>query len=123
MPKKKLLIIEDDKLLSSILLTHMEKEGFEVLTAANARSGMKKALKEHPNLILLDIMMPGMDGLTMLSKLRMDKWGSKVPVVLLSNFSDPYKVKRAEKYKADDYILKAEAQLSDIVRKVKEKIS
>jgi len=120
--KKKILIVEDDKLLLELLCDRMKKEGFQLYKAKEGASALKKALKNRPDLILLDIMMPGMDGLTMLNKLRRNKkWGSKVPVVLLSNFSDPHKLAQAKEYKASDYLLKAESKMADIIRKVREK--
>ena len=69
--------------------------------------------------------MPGMDGLTMLRKLRRNEWGKKVPIVLLSNFSDPAKVATAKKYNVStkDYLLKAESRMADILRKGQEKVA
>src|SRR3989344_8460028 len=89
--KKKLLIVEiveDEAALSNALCDKFEREHFEVLKAKNGEEGLSIALRERPDIILLDIMLPVMDGITMLHKLREDEWGKKAHVVVLTNVSD-----------------------------------
>jgi len=83
--KKTVLIVEDDGMLRKVLSRRIEEEGYEVLRAEDGRQGLKTALKKHPDLILLDLMMPVMDGVEMLGELRQDKWGSEVYVYILTN--------------------------------------
>src|SRR6266498_6092249 len=82
---KKILVVEDEKLIVNVLSQKFKKEGFSVFSAIDGLEGYKVALEKHPDLILLDIIMPRMDGLKMLSKLRTDPWGKTVPVVVLTN--------------------------------------
>jgi len=99
----------------------LNAEGFEVLIAHNGEEGLKKALEEKPDLILLDIIMPVMDGLTVLKKLREDERGKNIPVVALTNLGDIKTVSEVLAHGASDYLIKSEWKLDDLVRKVKEK--
>ncbi len=72
---KKILVVEDDVPELNALRDKFTREGFSILTAKNGEEGLAIALREHPDLILLDIIMPVMDGITMLVKLREDSWG------------------------------------------------
>lgn len=121
--KKLILIIEDERALFQVLQKKFENEGFMVSIAVNGEEGLKKAKKEKPSLILLDIVMPKMDGMTMLQKLREDKgWGSKVPVILLTNLGESEKIAEATKRGVHDYLIKTDWKLNDVVKKVREKI-
>lgn len=122
MPTKKVLIVEDEKNMFSLLKNGLEKEGITVFGTTNGADGLKSALKNHPDLILLDIIMPKMDGLTMLYKLRQDKWGRNVKVVILTNLSDGNSVAAALKSGVYDFLVKADWKLSDLIQKVKEKL-
>lgn len=115
-------IVEDDKLLQSILAEQLEKSGFKVITAKDGEKGLELALNDHPDLVLLDIIMPNMDGITMLKKLREDKRGKNIPVVVLSNLSNPETIAEALMGQAFDYMVKAHCEPKDIVNKVKEKL-
>src|SRR3989338_654249 len=84
-PNKKVLIVEDDPSMLLILSKTLAKEGFDVLKAENGQIGLNTALREHPDLIFLDVLMPVMDGMTTMKKLREDAWGATVPIVLLTN--------------------------------------
>jgi len=121
--KKTILIIEDDESLRKILSHTLNGEELNVLEAQDGEEGLKKALTEHPDLILLDIVLPKMDGLTVLKKLREDEaWGKEVPVVTLTNLSDIKTVSEMLEHGASDYLIKSEWKLEDLVRKVKEKV-
>lgn len=95
-------------------------EGFETLQAATAEEGMELALKEKPNLILLDIILPKMDGIAMLKILRENAWGKNVPVIILSNVTDLKRVSEAMRLGVYDYIVKTDLILNDLVKQVKE---
>ncbi len=124
MPKKqyKILIIDDEKTLLNALVNKFTEESFKTLVAVNGEDGLATALAERPDLILLDIIMPKMDGITMLKKLRLDKWGKTVPVILLTNLSDDIKVAEALAAGSNDYLVKTDWAISDVVKKVSDKL-
>jgi len=119
---KKILIIEDDRLLQNILTTEFGRYGFQTFAASDGAEGLDFALIENPDLILLDIIMPKMDGLTMLKKLREDEKGKLIPVIILTNLSDAEAIDRSLKSGSYDFLTKANWELGDIVQKVKEKL-
>lgn len=83
--QKTVLIIEDEKSLRDAVVDILRMRGIRPLSAKNGKEGMKLALAEHPDLILLDLIMPEMDGLEALQKIREDAWGLNVPVIILTN--------------------------------------
>lgn len=117
---KSVLIIEDEKALLMILADKFRREGFFVYEAHDGEQGLAAAKKNKPSIIILDIIMPSMDGLTMLKKLREDKWGETVPVLILSNLSDPDQIDEANNQKAIAFLVKSNWGLDDVVAKVKE---
>ncbi len=82
---KILLLIEDDEILLDMYRQLLSNHGYEVHTAKDGEEGLEKALQDHPDLILLDIRMPKMDGMTMLKHLRTDSWGREAKVIILTN--------------------------------------
>ncbi len=116
------LIVEDEADLLEILFTELNREGFEVLTARDGIEGLRVALEERPDLILLDIVMPKKDGLAMLRELREDSWGKGAAVILLSNLDDSESITGALHKGALDYIVKSRFHTKDIVKKVKERL-
>ena len=120
--RKKILIVEDELDLLGVLSQKFVTEKFEVLTAPNGQVGLEEALRNYPDIILLDVLMPVMDGMTMLAKLRQDDWGKDVPVILLTNLSDEKKVAEALKQGVYDYLVKADWNISDVVKKVRSKL-
>jgi len=121
--KHKILIVEDEEPLLNALTDKFSREGMEVITAKNGQEGLDVALAKKPDLILLDVIMPKMDGITMLEKLREDKWGENVEVILLTNLTDADKVSEAVEKGVRDYLIKSDWKLEDVVKKVKEKLS
>jgi DNA-binding response OmpR family regulator len=119
---KKILIVEDETTLLEVLEKKFTKEKFQVLLAKNGLEGLDIALSEHPDMILLDIVMPVMDGLTMLEKLRQDSWGRNAHVILLTNLADTDQVASATNLRVFDYLVKSNWKIEDVVKKVKEKI-
>lgn len=118
----KILIVEDEKVMLDSLAEKFTKEGFETIKAADGEEGLKKALEFHPDLILLDIMMPKMDGLTMLKKIREDSWGENVKVVILTNAEDNKRIAEGVEYGLTDkfsYLIKTDNTLDSIVEEVK----
>ena len=120
--KKKILIVEDDSSFRNVLKNKIVHEGFSVLVAKDGEEGLEITIKEKPNLILLDVIMPKMNGIKMLKKLREDSWGKTVPVLLLSNDDDPEHIRETLKDDASDYLIKSDWKLEDIIKKIKETI-
>lgn len=116
---KKILITEDEKSMLQALSDTFKDENFDVFGAEDGEKGLEVALKEHPDVILVDIIMPKMDGLTMLKKLREDDWGKSVPVMILTNLSDREKMAEAAEIGVCNYLIKTDWSLEDIVKKVK----
>jgi two-component system alkaline phosphatase synthesis response regulator PhoP len=116
---KRVLVVEDDAMLSTVLAESLKVEKFKVSVVADGSEGLKMALEHHPDLILLDLVMPVMDGLTMLHKLREDKWGKQAQVIVLSNISDTDKVKEAIDNGSDEYLIKADWNVIEVANKVK----
>jgi DNA-binding response OmpR family regulator len=119
---KKILIIEDEKALSQALFDKLERDGFIVIRACNGKIGLEMALEEKPDLILLDIVMPVMDGLTMLQELKKDDWGNKAKVIVLTNLYDSEKVTDCVEQGVTDYLIKTDWKLVDIIEKIKLKL-
>lgn len=120
---KNILLIEDDENLSFMYKKKFELEGYQIDTALNGEDGLNKALKTHPDLILLDILMPKMDGMTVMKKLREDKWGGTVPIIIMSVL-DPNDemIEQVLKDKPTYYLLKATSNIDTLTEKIKEVI-
>ena len=119
---KTILIIEDNSTLRQRVKDRLEEEGFNVLESDNGRDGLAVALDKHPDLILLDIVMPQMDGLTVLKKLRQDEWGKSVPVIVLTVLTDDKKVFDALNNDVYDFLIKGDWNEEDVVERVKSKL-
>ncbi len=117
---KKVLIIEDDRPILKALETKFSQEGFEVLIATNGKEGLQVLAKESPDIILLDVVMPQMDGIEFLEEMHADKKTSSTPVLVLTNLSDSDTIARAAVEKVAGYLIKADWRLEDVVIKVKE---
>lgn len=126
--KLKILIIEDEKILSDSLEEKLLSEGFEVFKGFDGEEGLKLALANHPDLILLDILMPKVDGITMLRGLRKDSWGAHAAVIILTNVSDASKVAEvlasgfADIDDTYEYLVKTDWSLDAIVAKIKQRL-
>ena len=120
--QKKVLVVDDEKVLLELLLSKIGQAGFIAIGARDGDEGLQKASAEHPDLILLDIIMPKMDGITMLKKLREDAWGKTAPVIMLSNLNTAEAVEKSLENGAYDYLVKVDYSLDDLVAIVKKKL-
>lgn len=122
MSKKIVLITEDEPAMLNILTDKLHESGFETLQARNGEEGLHLALEHHPDLILLDILMPKVDGMTMMKTLREDSWGKTVPIIMLTNVSaDTDEALQAiVKNQPAYYLVKSNNTLEEVVEKVKE---
>ncbi len=113
-----ILIVEDDKTLSEAYRLILAKENHTVRTASNGKNALEVLADFKPDIILLDLLMPEMDGIEFLEKYELDKQGKGVKVVILSNVGDDKKVKDALKLGATRYIVKAHATPDELARLV-----
>lgn len=119
---KTILIIEDEAALLQVLQDKLKREGFTVITAKNGVEGLKMAQKNIPNLILLDIVMPVMDGVSMLKKLREEKTTENIPVIIISNLSEIERITSILDAKKGviEHIVKSHWSMEELVKKVKD---
>ena len=122
MPKNKtvVLLVEDDIFLASIYQKKFGLEGFEVITADNGEKGLSEARKKSPNIILLDILLPKLDGFAVLEKLKIDGGTKNIPVILLTNLGQKDDVEKGLECGAAGYLIKAHFKPSEVVAKVRE---
>ena len=122
--KKIILVTEDDGSLRGALDDKLINEGFSILEARNGEEGLKVAFGDHPDLILLDIAMPKMDGMTMLRELRKDAWGKTVPVIIMTNMpsDDENRNKDITELEPTYYFVKTDKTIGEVVDKIKERL-
>ena len=116
--KKKVLVVDDDDALNTVLVDKLVFAGFEVQGASNGEEGLKKALEFHPDIILLDVMMPKMNGMEMLKKLREDAWGKTAKVVMLTLLEQMDYMAEATENNVLGYFVKTNHSLNEIVQKI-----
>lgn len=119
---KKVLIIEDDSLLLKVLSTGFLGEKFEVATVENGLEVMDAAKKFSPNIILLDLIIPGIDGFAVLKQLKEDDATKQIPVVVVSNLGSEADIKSTKAMGAEEYFIKANTELEKIIDFVKSKL-
>jgi len=119
---KKIVIIDDEEMLLGPLVELFEAEGFEVGSAKDGEEGLKKVTEVKPDIVIVDLTMPKMDGLTMLSKLRGIEGEKNIPVIIFTNTSDAEKINKAIEGGANEFLIKADWKLGDLIKKVKDKL-
>lgn len=117
---KTILVIEDDQFLRELMVRKIVSEEFRVLEAGTGEEGIEIIKKEKPDLVLLDIILPGMDGIDVLKKVKEDPALKSIPIVILSNLAGPEEIERGIKMGAVDYLIKAHLTPREIVEKAKE---
>ncbi|MBU0613029.1 response regulator [Patescibacteria group bacterium] len=118
--KQKILLIEDDKMLLEMYTAKFTREGFDIKTAENGSDGLKAAREMKPDMVLLDIIMPKLDGFATLKEIRKDENIKDVPVILLTNLGQDQDIQKGKDLGADDYFVKANHTPTEIVEKVQE---
>jgi CheY-like chemotaxis protein len=116
---KKILIIEDEEIVLSLLQKKLGKEGYEVYIAKDGKEGIKKIKEVVPDLILLDIVMPKMDGFGVMEEKNKDKKLKSIPVIVVSNSGQPVEIDRAKYLGAQDWLIKTEFDPQEVIKKVK----
>lgn len=115
----KILIVEDDKFLRELITQKVLKEGYQAVEAINGEEGVAKAKEEKPDLMLLDLILPGIDGFEVLRQIRESADTVHVPVIILSNLGQKDDVERGMKLGATDYLIKAHFTPGEILAKIK----
>jgi len=114
-----LLIIEDDEILLRALYILFHKSNYTIASAVNGDTGLKMAQRLKPDMILLDLLLPKMDGFDILEHLKSNSELKKIPVIVLSNLGSDSDIKRAKSLGAEDYFIKAKTDLSTLAKKIK----
>lgn len=117
--KIRILIVEDDSFLAGIYASKFQSEGFDVMLASDGEAGLATATKEIPDLVLLDILLPKMDGFEVLEKLKSQEATKNIPVILLTNLGQKEDIDKGLKLGASDYLIKAHFMPHETVEKVK----
>lgn len=115
----KILIIEDEEVLLNVLKNKLEKEGFDIFIAEDGEEGLKKIESEKPDLVLLDILMPKMNGMKVLRSLKEKGILPSLPVIIVSNSGQPVEIEKAEEFGIRDYLVKAEFDPQEVVDKIR----
>lgn len=121
--KIKILLVEDDSFLIGIYLSKFELEGFEITPAPNGEEGLKLAKCEKPDVVLLDILLPGKDGFWVLQELKKDPITKNIPVIMMTNLSEEENVKKAFDLGAADYLVKSNFLPVEVIDKVKKAVT
>lgn len=123
MANKKILLVEDDSALASALSQGLKDAGFDVITAMDGESGFNAVGEQKPDLIVLDEILPKLEGLEVHKKLQGSPATCSIPVIMLTNVEDPRKVSQALEQGLKDYFIKADWSVGDIVEKIKGKLA
>lgn len=116
---QKILIIEDDKFLRELIARKLEKEGYSVIEAIDGEEGEKKIKEERPNLVLLDLILPGIDGFEVLSRIKQEPTLESIPIIILSNLGQKEEIEKGLKLGAVDFLVKAHFTPAEIIEKIK----
>jgi DNA-binding response OmpR family regulator len=116
---KKILIIEDDKFLRELISQKLLKEGYDISEAVDGEKGLKSVQETKPDLVLLDLILPGIDGFEVLSRVKSDPLIAQIPIVILSNLGQKDDIERGLKMGAVDYLIKAHFTPGEIISKIK----
>lgn len=119
MAQHKILLVEDDEALAQMYTMRLQAEGFTIEHVANGEDALSAAVKFHPDLILLDAMMPKISGFDVLDILRNTPETANIRIIMLTALSQPKDKERAEKLGVDDYLVKSQVVIADVIERVK----
>ena len=114
-----ILIIEDNESIRQLYTDALEAAGLMVLATGSGKEGIALALKERPAVILVDILMPEMDGHEVVKKIREDNWGRHARIIYLTNLTEPENVVKAFEQSPEEYIVKSHTDIKEIVNQVR----
>ena len=116
--KKTVLIVEDDEFLRSLTAKRLEKENYAIEVAVDGENAISVLDTLKPDIILLDLLLPGKDGFEVLKKIRSAETVKTVPVVIFSNLGQKEDIEKAKALGVDDFLIKANFTLDDVVAKI-----
>jgi Response regulators consisting of a CheY-like receiver domain and a winged-helix DNA-binding domain len=116
---KKILIVEDDKFLRELIVKKLSNEGYDAIEAVDGEQGIQKIKDSKPDLVLLDLILPGIDGFEVLSQKKEDPFIVAIPVIVLSNLGQKEDVDKGLSLGATDYLIKAHFTPGEIIEKVR----
>ena len=119
----KILVIEDDNFLRELMSKKLSSEGYDVVEAVDGEDGLKRIKETKPDLVLLDLILPGIDGFGVLAEIKQDASLAPIPVIILSNLGQKEDIEKGIKLGAVDYMVKAHFTPKEIVAKVKKILS
>lgn len=122
MKKEKILIIEDDKFLLKLYSGKLRKEGFEVFESLTGKEGFNKIAVDKPDLIILDLILPGKDGFEVLGEIKSNREIKNIPVIIISNLGQESDIKRAMEMGAAAYFIKTDFSMNQLPELVKEQL-
>jgi len=117
---QKILIVEDDSFLQGLASSKLSKDGFEVTTASDGDEAISILTKMVPDIILLDLVLPGTDGFGVLKKIRVTETIKTTPVIIFSNLAQDEDIKKAKELGANDFMIKSNFTLDELVEKIRE---
>ena len=120
--KKTILIVEDDEFLRSLTAKRLEKENYHIEVAVDGENAISTVESVKPDLILLDLLLPGKDGFEVLKKIRLTESTKGIPVIIFSNLGQKEDIEKAKALGVDDFLIKANFTLDDVVGKIKKVI-
>jgi len=120
--KKKILLVEDDETLAAVYKQRLELEGFEIQHSKNGEDALDTAVKFQPDLVLLDVMMPKLNGFDVLDILRNTPATRNIHIIMLTALSQPKDAERARELGADDFLVKSQVVIGDVVSRVKHQL-
>lgn len=119
MKKAYVLVVDDDENIRQLYNDALTLAGLDVITASTGAEAIDLALAHHPVVILMDILMPGLNGHQTVEKIRQDSWGKNAKVIYLTNLSDPENVVKAIEQKPEEFIVKANTDVKEVVNQVR----
>ncbi len=120
---QKILIVEDDKFLREMITRKLDKEDYETIQAVDGKEGLERMREEKPDLVLLDLIMPGVGGFEVLEEAKKDPEIESIPIVILSNLGQKSEVERGLDLGAEDFLIKAHFTPREIIKKIQETVS
>lgn len=117
--KQKILLVEDDEALAGVYLERLQAEGFDVRHVSNGEDALSNAIEYKPDLVLLDVMMPKISGFDVLDILRNTPETTNVRIIMLTALSQPKDKERAEQLRVDDYLVKSQVVIADVIERIK----
>lgn len=118
-PAKRILFVEDDDALAGVYMVRLQAEGFEVKRVENGEKALAAAIDFNPDLVLLDIMMPRVSGFDVLDILRHTPETANLKIIVLTALSQENDKKRAQEFGADDYLVKSQVVIGDVIARIK----